>query len=272
MNIKKYVYNTIQPTANSNIASKIFDTFIMILIFLSIASVFIMTFKIDDRITAILTHIEKFSLIIFSIEYILRLWTADYLYPEAGKIKSRLKYAASGMAMVDLIAILPFFLPMLLPVNLVGVRAFRLLRLLRLFKINRYSDALSSIGRVLKKKIYEIVVSVIFVFILLVIVSLLIYYVEHDAQPDKFENAFSGLWWAVATLTTVGYGDIYPVTVLGKILGTLISIMGIGMVAVPTGILSAGFIEVLSQKKSDKEEQDSEEEEKKYCPHCGKKL
>ena len=165
---------------------------------------------------------------------------------------------------------------MILPVNLVGIRAFRLVRLLRIFKLNRYSDALSSIGEVFRKKSQEIFVSIFFVFILLVISSLLIYYAEHDAQPEQFANAFSGLWWAVATLTTVGYGDIYPVTVLGRILGTIIAIMGIGMVAVPTGILSAGFVEILEQKNSSKQESEEEEkeveEEKKFCPHCGKKL
>ena len=109
------------------------------------------------------------------------------------------------------------------------------------------------------------------VLFLLVIASLLIYHAEHDAQPDKFTNAFSGLWWAVATLTTVGYGDIYPVTALGRFFGAVIAIMGIGMVAVPTGILSAGFVEVL-EKKTKNGEDEKTDEPPTYCPHCGKKL
>ena len=260
MNVKKYIYEIIQPAEKGSIGSKIFDLFIMALILFSVASVFITTFPISDKAVTVMTRIEEWSLIVFTAEYLLRIWTADYLYPNNGKVKSRIKYVTSGMAIIDLISILPFFLPMILPVNLVGIRAFRLVRLLRIFKLNRYSDALSSIGEVFRKKSQEIFVSIFFVFILLVISSLLIYYAEHDAQPEQFANAFSGLWWAVATLTTVGYGDIYPVTVLGRILGTIIAIMGIGMVAVPTGILSAGFVEILEQKNSSKQE--SEEEKK----------
>lgn len=272
MKVKKIIFECILSPVKENTASRIFDSFIMLLIFLSIISVFIMTFPVSDKFAAILNKLEHFSLIVFSIEYLMRLWTADYIYPESGKINSRLRYIVSGMAIIDLIAILPFFLPMFLPVNLVGIRAFRLLRLLRIFKFNRYSEALSSIGEVVKKKYHEMIVSVMFVFILLIIVSLLIYYVEHDAQPDKFANAFSGLWWAVATLTTVGYGDIYPITVLGKILGAIIAIMGIGMVAVPAGILSSGFVEMLEKQNSNNDEQKIQSDEKKYCPHCGKKL
>lgn len=181
----------------------------------------------------------------------------------------------SPLALVDLLAILPFYLPMIMPVDLIGIRAVRLIRLLRIFKLNRYSDALISICSVFKNKSREIFASLFFVLILLVVASLLIYYAEHDAQPKQFQNAFSGLWWAVATLTTVGYGDIYPITPIGRLLGAVIAILGIGMVAVPTGILSAGFVEVLEKKNQNPEinpnfsESDSE---KKYCPFCGKKL
>lgn len=270
MNIKRQIYEVIQPAENGHIASKVFDLFIMMLIFFSVVSVFMMTFSLPENILNILTRIEEWSLIIFTVEYLLRIWTANYLYPECGPIKSRLKYITSTMAIIDLIVVLPFILPMYLPINLVGVRAFRLVRLLRIFKLHRYSDALSSIKQVFVKKSREMVASVFFVLILLIIASLLIYYVEHDAQPKQFSNAFSGLWWAVATLTTVGYGDIYPITPLGRVLGAVIAIMGIGIVAVPTGILSAGFVEILEKKKNDPE--DEEKEEKKYCPHCGKKL
>ena len=134
-------------------------------------------------------------------------------------------------------------------------------------------------------------VSMLFVLILLTISSLMIYYAEHDAQPEQFANAFSGLWWAVATLTTVGYGDIYPITPLGRFLGAIIAILGIGVVAVPTSILSAGFMGMLEKENEarEKEKRDqtagtpdehahpSENTEApfdppQYCPHCGKKL
>ena len=276
--LKRAVFNVIQPAEKGNIPSKIFDIFIVVLILISILSVFIMTFQLPPRFSALLNEVEKAAVIIFTAEYLLRIWTADMLFPESSPLRARLKYMVSGMAVIDLLAILPFYLPMVLPVDLLGIRAVRLVRLLRIFKLNRYSEALVSIGDVFKRKSREMCVSIFFVFILLTIASLLIYYAEHDAQPDKFSNAFSGLWWAVATLTTVGYGDIYPITVVGRILGAVIAIMGIGMVAIPTGILSAGFVEVLEKKApevtDDKAEEDKDGEKEKftYCPHCGKKL
>ena len=265
--LKNLMFAVIQPAEKGNLASKIFDWFIMVLIFATIASIFIVTFDIPPRLAQILDKVEKWAVIAFTIEYLLRIWTADLLYPELGPWRARVKYVFSGMALIDLAAILPFYLPMLLPINLVGIRAVRLVRVLRIFKLNRYSEALNSICEVFQKKMHEIMAALFFVLLLLIIASLLIYYAEHDAQPDKFPNAFSGLWWAVATLTTVGYGDIYPVTVLGRLLGATIAIMGIGMVAVPTGILSAGFVEVLEKKnKRDAEETPN------FCPYCGKKL
>lgn len=263
MNLKKQIFEIIQPGDSKHVVSKIFDCFIMALIVLSIADVFLMTFELPGELLRSLYHFEAVVTYVFTAEYLLRIWTADLLYPELSPVGARLRYFRSWMAIVDLAAILPFYLPMILPVNLLGLRAIRLVRLLRIFKFNRYSDALSSIGLVLKKKLLTIAAALFMVLILLIISSLLIYFVEHDAQPDKFQNAFSGLWWAVATLTTVGYGDIYPITVAGKILGAVIAILGIGVVAIPTGILSSGFVEQLDK---------SDDDEIKYCPHCGKKL
>ena len=264
--IKKTIFEIIQPAECGNLASRIFDIIIMVLIFASIASVFIMTFDISPKMIQLLNQFEKWVLVVFSIEYLLRIWTADMLFPTLPPWRARLKHICSGMAIIDLIAILPFYLPMLMAVNLVAIRVIRLVRLLRLFKLTRYTDAISSIGAVFRSKFQEILVSVIFVVILLIISSLLIYYAEHDAQPDKFKNAFSGVWWAVATLTTVGYGDIYPVTAMGRFLGGIIALTGIGLVAVPTGIISAGFVELLEKKHSNKDEKPND------CPHCGKKL
>ena len=272
--LKQTVFEVIQPAESGRIASKIFDLIILAFILLSVISVFITTFDLPREYQKSLQQIEHISLIVFTAEYLLRIWTADLLYPGYGCFRSRIKYVFSGMAVIDLLAILPFYLPMFLPVNLLGIRAIRLVRLLRLLKLNRYSDALASIGAVFKNKSKEIFASLFFVFILLVVASLLIYYAEHDAQPKQFQNAFSGLWWAVATLTTVGYGDIYPITPIGRFLGAIIALLGIGMVAVPTSILSAGFMEVLhkSVETPSNDEKKDPEPEKKYCPHCGKKL
>lgn len=272
--LKQFVFEVIQPAASGNITSKIFDMIILFFILLSVSSVFITTFDLPDDVEMILQRIEVYAVIVFTVEYLLRIWTADLLYPDCGFFCAKCKYILSPMAMIDLIAILPFYLPMFLPVNLIGIRAVRLVQLLRVFKMNRYFEALNSIAGVFKRKASEIFASLFFVMILLVVASLLIFYAEHDAQPQKFQNAFSGLWWAVATLTTVGYGDIYPITSIGRFLGAIIALLGIGMVAVPTSILSAGFVELLEKKNPNPsaEEKSTSEPEKKYCPHCGKKL
>lgn len=278
-NLKEKVFEIIQPSAEGKLASRLFDLFIMFLILVSVVSVFIMTFdEIPRTILRCLREAECATILVFTVEYVLRIWTADLLYPELSPWRARLKFVCSPMAVIDLVAILPFYLPMLFSINLVGIRALRLVRLLRIFKLNRYSDAFLSIMEVFRGKIREIMVSLFIVFLLLIVASLFIFYAEHDAQPQQFSNAFSGLWWAVATLTTVGYGDIYPVTPIGRILGAIIALLGIGMAAVPTGILSAGFVELLEKRKK-KEEEDSagqdkpeEKEPPVYCPHCGKKL
>ena len=301
--IKRTVFEVIQPSASAEedrIASKIFDSVIMALIVFSVVSVFICTFTIPDWLFRILIRIEFVSIIIFTVEYALRIWTANLLYPQLNPFRARIRYIISPMAIIDLISILPVILPFLHLYNhLVGIRVFRLVRLLRVFKLNRYSDELAAIGGVFRSKAQQMIASTFFVFIIHILASLLIYYAEHDAQPEQFENAFSGLWWAVATLTTVGYGDIYPITPLGRFLGAIIAILGIGMVAVPTSILSAGFMEMLEKETADASDAekaagqmkkterpagtdsghahpsasaDSEFEPPQYCPHCGKKL
>ena len=141
----------------------------------------------------------------------------------------------------------------------------RIIRLFRVFKINRYTNALSSIAKVFRNKQHELLSSIFVVLLLMIVASVLMYSIENSAQPDVFKNAFDALWWALATLTTVGYGDIYPITVLGKILSAIIAILGIGLVAVPTGIISAGFMEEIQEEKN-------KMDDIKYCPYCGKKL
>lgn len=142
----------------------------------------------------------------------------------------------------------------------------RIIRLFRIFKINRYTDAFTSITKVLINKKNELLSSIFVVLLLMIVASVLMYSIENRVQPEVFRNAFDALWWALATLTTVGYGDIYPITVIGKILSAIIAILGIGLVAVPTGIISAGFMESLEKNK------DSNDTEIKYCPYCGKEI
>lgn len=244
--------------------SKLFEILIIILIIINTISVILETFSLPDGLSKALSVFETVSVIIFSVEYIGRIWTADMLLPNLTPFRARARYARSFMAVIDLLAILPFYIPMLIPIDLRALRMLRLVRLVRLFKINRYSSALSTIAEVFRRKAPQLISSIGVVSVLMLVASLIMYNVEHEAQPDNFSNVFQALWWSVATLTTVGYGDIYPVTVAGKLLSTVIAVLGIGMVAVPTGIISAGFAEAVGNSEQD--------DEKCYCPYCGHKI
>ena len=257
--------------------SKIINITIVILIFLTLITVVASTFDISNSLRIIFSKFEIFSTIIFTVEYILRVWTSDLLYPELSPIRARIKYIFSFMALIDFIAILPFYLLFFIKIDLQALRTLRALRLLRIIKINRYTTALKTITQVFKNKANQLISSMVVVGLLMIIASVLMYNFESEAQPDKFSNAFDSLWWAMSALTTVGYGDVYPIAVAGKILGIVIAIIGIGMVAVPTGIITAGFTEVLHNKKSKKtnnsgESIEDKKDEKKYCPYCGHRI
>lgn len=216
-------------------------------------------------------YFEIVSVILFTVEYLLRLWTSDIVFPnEKTKFKSLLKYMFSFMALVDLFAILPFYLPMIISIDLRFLRMFRLSRIFRILKINRYTKALSHISSVIKDKKDELSATIFILIFLVMISATLMYYVESEVQPYAYPNIISSFWWAIATLTTVGYGDVYPITVIGKIFASIISVLGIGLVALPTGIISSGFIESLSKKKADSCSQSNEKSP--ICPHCGKRF
>lgn len=267
LKIKHRIFEIIEVANDGDIFSKIFDIAIISLIILNVVSIIVDTFNVPEFVAKILSYIEITSVIIFTIEYALRIWTADLLRPEMSPIKARIRYIFSFMALIDLLAILPFYLPFLIPIDLRVLRALRIIRLLRMFKINRYTTALKTVGNVFKAKASELMSSMLVVLILMIVAAVLMYNIENAAQPKAFENAFSSFWWAIATLTTVGYGDIYPVTIAGKILSSIIALLGVALVAVPTGIISAGFMEQIH-----KSEDTDKEEEKEYCPYCGKKI
>lgn len=269
--IKDKIFQIIQPDHGDSLASRIFDWLITALILFSFGSVFVATFGLSESQSQMLQRFDAFVSVVFTVEYLLRIWTADRLYPGKCGFKARVKFVCSFAAIIDLVAFLPFWLPMILPSTMLSVRALRLVRILRLLKMNRYSESVAAIGAVIVGKRRELLGSVIFVFLLMMISSLVIYSVEHDAQPEVFKNGFSGFWWAVATLTTVGYGDIYPVTVIGRLFGAVIALLGIGMVGIPTGIIASGMVERIS-KNDDEEKEPEAREEFAYCPHCGKKL
>lgn len=240
---KKRVFDIIQIGYAGDFLSKLFDTLITIAIITNIFIAIFDTFDASAAYADVINLLETVTVAGFTIEYALRLWTAEYLYPDLEKGKAKLRYIGSFNGIIDLLSFLPFYLPVIFPAGIVAFRMFRVVRILRLFRINAYYDALNVIGDVLRRKKDQILSSIFIIMVLMVASSLCMYGLEHEAQPDVFQNAFSGFWWAVSTLLTVGYGDIYPITVAGRVFGILITFLGVGMVAIPTGILSAGFVE-----------------------------
>ena len=244
--LKKKIFNIIQIGDKSNRISRVFDIFITITIVLNILVTFAQTFDELSRITMGLKAIEYVTLGIFCVEYVLRIWTAEYLYPNIGRRQAKLRFLISFDGVIDLLIIVPVFF-------LSGFVIFRMLRVARifhLFRLNAKYDSFNVITTVLYEKRNQIISSVFIVLILMLASSLCMYSVEHDTQPDVFRNAFSGVWWSMSTLLTVGYGDIYPVTTLGRVMAICIAYLGVGAVAIPTGIISAGFVEQYQRKSS----------------------
>ena len=182
--------------------------------------------QVDARFGRELAAFETFSVVIFTVEYVVRVWAA----------RNRLRYVFSPLAVIDLLAVLPFYLP-LLGVDLRFVRAIRLLRLFRMMKLARYVRALGLFGQVARAKREELVVTASVMGILLICASSVMYYAENEAQPQVFSSIPASMWWSVATLTTVGYGDVFPVTPVGRLVAGVVAVLGIGFFALPTAIL-----------------------------------
>ena len=205
--------------------------------------------SVAQQYGSLLRQVEAITVAFFALDYILRLFTAPCLYPGEEGWRPYVKYAKSGAGIIDLLSFLPYYLPMFFPAGAVAFRLIRVARILRLFRINAYYDSLNVIAEVIVGKSQQLLASLFIIFVLMLASSLSMYSIEHEAQPEVFRNAFSGMWWAVSTLLTVGYGDIYPITPMGKFLGIVITVLGVGMVAIPTGIISAGFVEQYSRAK-----------------------
>ena len=248
--IRKRVFSIIQIGNKTDALSRGFDYFISVIILLSVSVTFMLTFEQLEYLKDALGYIEFGTIIIFVIEYILRLWTAKYLYYEEKPFCSALRFVVSFYGLVDLLTICSYFAPFLFSNGIVALRMLRVVRIMRLFKLNASYDAFNVITDVLKEKFNQIVSCVFMIFILILMSSLCMYSLEHDAQPENFSNAFSGIWWSVSTMLTVGYGDIYPITIGGKIMAIIISFLGVGIVAIPTGIISAGFVEYYTKIKT----------------------
>lgn len=264
--LKYRIYAILAVSQHKGDASWYFDMFIIGLIGLNTFAMILDSVSWFHALYKAELHLfETVSVAIFSVEYLLRLWTANVNPRFATPLWGNLRYAATPLAVIDLLAVAPFYLPFI-GIDLRVVRILRVFRLFRLFKVARYIRALSLISSVVRQKREELGISLIFTFFLLMIASSLVYFVENEAQPDKFASIPETMWWGIATLTTVGYGDVYPITGLGKLLGGLIAVMGVGLFALPAGILASGFAEAISTRKHSLETQT---QASFTCPHCG---
>lgn len=248
---------------NTNLRyARVFHTFMLSLISLNVLAVILETVdSLIDDYSDLFTYFEYFSVTCFSIEYLLRIWCCNINKKYSGRLIGRLKFLLTPMALVDLLSIAPFYLPMITDLDLRFLRAIRLSRIFRLFKIGRYSNAYTLIKHVIILKKEYLVITIIFGATLLIVASSLMYFIEHDAQPQVFSSIPATMWWGIITLTTVGYGDTFPITPLGKFLSGLLALLGIGLFALPAGILASGFSEEIQKQKCEP-----------LCPHCGNNI
>lgn len=265
--IQRYFAHLLEPdTADSGLAKAV-DIFITAIILLNITALIVDTVPgIPFFYKENFLFFEFFTVTVFSIEYLLRIWIAPVTDKYSAESRPRLSFITSFYGVIDLLAIMPFYLNYLFGMNYYFLMVFRLFRLFKLF---RYFTALQLLGRVFRAKFQELFFALFFIIIMLIFVSFTMYYVENKAQPEVFRSIPETMWWGIITLTTVGYGDMHPVTPIGKFLGGIIALMGIGLFALPAGILAGGFS---SELQKIAESKDSTDMQGHRCPHCGKQL
>lgn len=276
MRLRRRVHGILRVGSKRPIARAV-NASIVVLILLNVVAIILDTVQgLRIAYGPWLDAFEILSVAVFTVEYLARLWVVPEDPMFRGPVRGRLRWMGTPLAIVDLLAVLPFYLPMVVGLDLRFLRVLRLFRLVRVLKLARYSKAIQSMGRVFRAKRQQLVMTLFLVGVLLVLSSSLMYLAEHEAQPEAFSSIPRTLWWAVITLTTVGYGDAVPITPLGRALGAVIALLGIGMIALPAGILGSGFVDEL-QREHDEAEAVQEQaawegDQVGTCPHCGKAL
>ncbi|MES2893605.1 MAG: ion transporter [Bacteroidota bacterium] len=261
---KGKVHILLHPELGNSKWDKIINAFILSLIILNVAAVSLETVpSIYDPNKQFFHVFDTMSVIIFSVEYILRVWSCNHDPRYAHSIRGRLRYMLSPGALIDLAAILPFYIHVVVGLDLRVLRILRLLRFLRLFRLTAYMRSARIVLNVFKSRANQLQLSLMLIVIFVTLSGCIVYFVEHPAQPEVFTTIPNSIYWAVITVTSVGYGDIVPITTAGKIMTTTISILGLGVYALPAGIVTAGFLEEMRSHKKLKN---------KYCPHCGEEL
>lgn len=264
---KKKVHGLLHPEiVGDKHWDKIINIFIISLIILNVIAVMLETVSsLNEKYSDFFHYFDLVSVIIFTIEYILRVWSSNHEEKYKGSFWGRLKYMASPGALVDLLAILPFYLHVIIGLDLRMLRILRLMRFFRLFRLTAYMKSAQMISDVFKKRINELMLSLVLVIFLIIIASSVIYFAEHTHPENKakFTSIPASIWWAVVTLTTTGYGDMYPMTYIGKAMAIVIMLTGVAFFALPAGIITAGFLEEFRLNRIKKTHR---------CPNCGELL
>ncbi|MEW9797712.1 ion transporter [Alteromonas sp. CYL-A6] len=246
MSLQSVCYRLLNPNRNSEQRDRLaqaFDLFLVTLIITNVMAMMAETMpSVNTKWHAQLALFDAFSVAVFSIEYLLRVWVAPLSphphNPGEPRWNRRIDYILSPMAIVDLLAILPFYLSAFFFIDL---RVLRLFRVIRMVKLGRYSRSMQALMAVIRSEARTLMAALSVLLIMMVVAATVIYYLEHEAQPEAFASIPASLWWALVTLTTVGYGDVVPVTALGKVFGGVITLLGVGLYALPAGILSSSF-------------------------------
>jgi len=262
--VKKHVHILLHPTQGNSRWDKIINGFIIVLILLNLVAVVLETEPgLYEKHKTFFHAFNLVSVIIFSIEYILRLWSCTHEPKYKHWFWGRLKYMFSWEALIDLAAILPFYLASVLVFDLRELRLLRLLRLLRIFRLTSYMRATQVIANVFRNRFQELMIALVMTSALIIISACLMFFAEHNAQPDKFTSIPATLYWAVITMTTTGYGDIVPVTSIGRLLTGIFALTAVALFALPAGIITAGFLEEIRRIKKGRQI---------VCPHCGQSI
>jgi voltage-gated potassium channel len=258
---KRRVHILLHPELGDTKWDKIINGFIIILIILNVSAVILETVpSIHEAYKEFFRIFDLVSVIIFTIEYILRVWSSNHDSRYKHSVYGRFKYMVSTDAIIDVLAILPFYLHVMIGFDLRVLRILRLLRFLRLFRLTAYMKSAQMVRNVFKSRASELKLSLVLLLFLIIIASCLLYFAEHIAQPKVFSSIPATFWWAVVTVTSVGYGDMVPVTLIGKTLTGIIALFGLALLALPAGIITAGFLEEFNKTKNKKHA---------VCPHCG---
>ena len=255
----------LHPELGESKADKFINIFIITLISLNVIAVMTETVEpVYKKYKTFFDWFDRISVYIFTIEYILRVWSCTHDPKYKGSIKGRIKYMLTPGALIDLLAFLPYYLQAFFHIDLRILRLLRFFRFFRLFRLTAYTRSAQMIFNVFKSRMNELALSLVLVIFLIIIASCLVYFAEHLHPGHKgFDSIPATLWWAVVTLTTTGYGDMYPVTTIGKILTGMIMLCGVAFFALPAGIITAGFLEETKMTRKFKG---------RNCPHCGKPL